>query len=328
MDAMIKKSLANNDAEAYDYIRRWVAWTFQNPTKRAEACLVLRSECQGTGKGLLGNSVCKIFGTHAVHLARTDSLTAKFNSQLALCAFLFDDESTFSGDSKAASAMKALVTEPTLDIEKKHLDVITLTNSLKIMKATNSAWAVPVEASDRRYAIFESSDEYANDQKYFGPIIRELEHGGLSAMLYDLLHWDLQGWHPRNSLPKNEAKATQQMLSLKPELQWLLGFLESGVLPYTDATNHNRVTSPRALYDLARKPMGPLRYWSDVQFSKFLDDWGNPVKRANGAYRHFGSLATLRAEWLKRYPWYTGFRDMSQDWGNEAGDYFGREDDE
>jgi hypothetical protein len=35
------------------------------------------------------------------------------------------------------------------------------------MKATSAS-------NDRRYAIIESSDAHANNQKYFGPIIREL----------------------------------------------------------------------------------------------------------------------------------------------------------
>ena len=128
MDRMMFESLANEDKESYNYIRRWVAWAFQNPTKRAEACLVLRSDKQGTGKGLLGTSIGRVFGTHAVHLFRQNALTARFNSQLALCSFLFDDESTFSGDQAAASMMKGLITEPTIDIERKNIDVITLPN--------------------------------------------------------------------------------------------------------------------------------------------------------------------------------------------------------
>ena len=323
MDAMILESLANGDKEAYDYIRRWVAWCYQNPTKRAEACLVLRSEKQGTGKGLLGNSIAQVFGTHAVHLYRQNALTARFNSQLALCAFLFDDKSTFSGDQAAASQMKGLITEPTLDIERKNLDVITLPNCLKIMKATNNAWAAPVEANDRRYAVFESSDERANDQQYFRPIIRELARGGRSAMLHDLLHWDLQGWHPRTDLPANAAKAAQQTLSLAPELQWLLGLLTDGILPYCADKHPNRCTSPSALYENAKRGSPLLRYWSDVRFGKFLDDWGTVTRRSNGSYRDFGSLQQLRKKWTDRFAWYRGFEQLpsDQEWTTEQWEF-------
>ena len=319
MNAMILDSLANGDKESYEYIIRWVAWCFQNPTKRAEACLVLRSEKQGTGKGLLGNSIGQVFGTHAVHLFRQNALTARFNSQLALCAFLFDDESTFSGDLSAASQMKGLITEPTLDIERKNIDVITLPNCLKILKATNNSWAAPVEANDRRYAVFESSDEHANDQKYFRPIIRELAAGGRSAMLHDLLRLDLKGWHPRTDLPANAAKAEQQILSLAPELQWLLGLLTDGIIPYCDERNPNRCISPSGLYENARRSSPTLRYWSDVRFGKFLDEWGTVTRRSNGSYRDFGSLQLFRRKWVDRFPWYKDFEKLpnDQEWTNE-----------
>jgi hypothetical protein len=313
MNAMIFESLANGDKEAYNYIKRWVAWGFQNPTKRAEACLVLRSEKQGTGKGLLGNAIARVFGTHAVHFFRQNALTARFNSQLACCAFLFDDESTFSGDLAAASQMKGLITEPTLDIERKGIDVITLPNSLKILKATNNAWAAPVEANDRRYAIIESSDAFANNQKYFRPIIRELAQGGRSAMLHDLLNFDLKGWHPRSDLPANPAKAEQQILSLPAEQQWLLGLLTEGAIPYCDDKNPNRCISPSGLYENARRSSPQLRYWSDVRFGKFLDNWGTQTRRSNGSYRDFGSLQDLRHRWHDRFPWYKGFEKLPAD---------------
>ena len=290
---------------------------------------MFRSEKQGTGKGTLGNSIGKIFGTHAVHLHRADSLTARFNSQLAMCAFLFDDESTYSGDHAAASAMKALVTEPTLDIERKHLDVITLPNCLKIMKATNSKWAVPTEPSDRRYAIFQSSEEHANDQKYFGRIFRELAHGGLSAMLHELLNWDLKGWHPRNDLPANQAKADQQTLSLRADDKWLLGFLLSGVLPFASWRRPNRVTSQSKLYEAARRSSPDLRWRSDADLSKFLNDWGIPSRSSDGHYRDFGELKELRARWMNKYPWFRDFDALpvDQEWGHEQEDVYIHEED-
>ena len=215
--------------------------------------------------------------------------------------------------------MKGLITEPTLDIERKTIDVITLPNCLKILKATNNAWAAPVEANDRRYAVFELSDEHANDQQYFGPILRELEHGGRSAMLHDLLKFDLQGWHPRTDLPSNAAKAEQQILSLPPELQWLLGILTEGILPYCDEKHPNRCTSPSGLYENARRSSPLLRYWSDVRFGKFLDDWGTMTRRSNGSYRDFGSLQHVREQWIDRFPWYKGFEKLptDQEWTNE-----------
>ena len=46
----IKVVLANNDAEADDYIIRWIAWAIQHPDCTADVALVLIGE-KGTGKG-------------------------------------------------------------------------------------------------------------------------------------------------------------------------------------------------------------------------------------------------------------------------------------
>jgi hypothetical protein len=316
MNHMIMESLAAGDFESYLYIKKFCAWALQNPTRRAGVALVLRSDMQGTGKGLLGNAMCKFFGSHAVHLYRQNALVAKFNSQLAMCGFLFDDESTFSGDAAAASVAKGLITEPTIDVERKGVDVITLPNCLTIMKATNSKWAVPAESGDRRYAVFETSNEMANDHTYWEPVVAELTR----AMLYDLLAIDLKGWKPSTDIPDTDARAEQKKLSLSAAEQWLLGFLESSVLPNTNPKYPNRVTQPSTFYESARRSVPGLRYWSAPQFATFLDEWGIETKESHGLYRDFGDLAALRAEWKKRFPWYQGFKGPDV-WSVERSEY-------
>ena len=289
---------------------------------------MFRSDMQGTGKGLLGNTLCRFFGSHAVHLYRAASLTTRFNGQLAMCAFLFDDEFTYSGDKAAASVAKGLVTEPTIDIERKGMEVVTLINCLKIMKATNSKWAVPAEAADRRYAVFETSNEKANDQKYWAPVIKQLTRdGGLGyrAMLYDLLRKDLKGWHPRSDIPDTEARAEQKTLSLSAAEQWLLGFLELAVLPNTNPKWPSRVASPSTFYEFARRSVLELRYWSAPQFAAFLDEWGIEAKELHGLYREFGPLPALRAKWMARFPWYQGFKGPTQ-WTHEREEHEDKDD--
>ncbi|BAL73742.1 primase-helicase family protein [Bradyrhizobium cosmicum] len=323
MRAMIEESIANGDFEHFLWILKWCAWAVQNPTQRAEVCLAMRSTAQGTGKGLLGRTMCRFFGPHAQHIYRPGAVTGRFNSQLASCALLFDDESEYAGDPAAASLMKGLITEPTIDIERKGVDTITLPNSLKHIKATNKQWVAPVEAGDRRYAIFNTSEKLANDRAYFAPIYRQLQRdggAGYSAMLYDLLNMDLRGWRPSVEIPNTDARAEQKELSLPAAEKWLLGYLESGVLPFTNPKWPNRVCRQEEFYTLAKRSSRELSFWSSVRFSKFLDSWGVPGKTSNGHYRDFGSLSALRARWMERYPWYLGFRTEG-DWTYERSDF-------
>ena len=82
---------------------------------------------------------------------------------------MFDDEVSFAGDKSSASVLKGLITEPDLVIERKGIEPITLLNCLKIYIATNAAWAAHIEPGDRRHAVFEASEEFANDQRILAP---------------------------------------------------------------------------------------------------------------------------------------------------------------
>jgi hypothetical protein len=52
--------------------------------------------------------------------------------------------------------------------------------------------------------------------------------GGAAAMLHELSHMDLKGWHPRHDAPKKKALTDQKILSLSAEDQWWHQLLETG----------------------------------------------------------------------------------------------------
>jgi hypothetical protein len=60
--------LARGHQETFRYIFNWLAWAVQHPEERAEVALVFRGK-RGAGKGTLGNTMCRIFGQHAVHIS-------------------------------------------------------------------------------------------------------------------------------------------------------------------------------------------------------------------------------------------------------------------
>jgi hypothetical protein len=303
----IRTIIANDVEEHADYILRWFAWAIQHPTEPAEVALALAGG-PGTGKGIVGRANCRAYGPHGLHISKPGLLTGKFNAHFMQCSFLFADEAIWPGHKDQEGTLKAMLTEPTMTIEPKGINPFSMPNCVKLFMASNEKWVAPVGVNDRRFAVFQVSEERRQDRKYFGKIQRQLNDGGLAAMLYDFLNWDLQGWHPSSNIPHTNIRGEQQQQSAPPELKWLAGYLESGVLDWQHEKRPNAVAAGQ-FYQHARQSVKGLSFWTDYDFAKYLDKWGVLLKRSNGAWRVFPPLADMRAEWIKRNP---GARGMDQ----------------
>lgn len=312
MQEHIGDVLADGDKSSADYMTRWMAWGFQNPTKPAEVAIALMSAEKGTGKGVLGRALCRAYGGHGIHLLQRAHLIGKFNAHFAMCGFLFSDEAIWPGYKEDEAVLKGLITEPTIQIERKGVDTYPMNNALKIMMASNSDRVVPVSENDRRYAVFKVSDKRKQDSAYFNAMQAQLDNGGLGAMLYDLRAMDLGGWHPRDDIPHTAALAGQKHHSLSPELKWLHGLLDSGSLPWTQIARNNE-TRAKTLFEEARRRPG-LAHHHDSDFATFLKSWGCERKRNNGSVWVFPPLADMRARWMNDMPWSTPFDAGVSQW--------------
>ncbi len=329
----IRTVLASGDDEVYVYIINWMAWTVQHPNEQAEVALVFRGK-PGTGKGTLGNALCRMFGQHAVHISSAVHLAGRFNMHLRDCCLLFADEAFWPGDKSAEGTLKRILTEPDLFIEPKGRDGITVQNMLHVMMASNEDWTVPAGEHERRYGCFDVDPCHLQDEAWFGPLYEQLETSGYSGMLYDLLRHKLPaGWHPRR-LPRTSALVDQQRRSLDAYDAWWVELLEGGVLEGASVGNPasaisntyeltkidnfggQRIIKRNGLYDQARTIEPRLKARSDHLLGAYLRDQGcktsRPSRRRGWT---FPPLAKCRNEWLKRFPdwkWHDGVAAFAQ----------------
>jgi hypothetical protein len=221
--------VTNGNSEAEEYLRKWLAFLVQYPEIPAEVALALIGT-KGTGKGIIGNAICRIFGQHGIHISAPTHLTGRFNAHQRDCCFLFADETYWYGNRTAAAALQRLITEPDLAIEGKGKDIITATNRMHVMVAAEDGSCVPAGCKERRYVVLELKEDHAQEGSYFEPLWKQLDQGGLSAMLYDLQHIDLTDWHPRKII-HTAGLTKQQNLNLSPLESWWIYLLEQGQLP-------------------------------------------------------------------------------------------------
>jgi phage/plasmid-associated DNA primase len=167
----IRKVLAFDDDKSETYILNWLSWAVQHPDEPAEVALVFRGK-RGTGKGTIGNAMCRVFGQHAIHISSADHLAGRFNAHLRDACFLFADEAYWPGDKRAEGNLKRLITEPELFIEAKRKDCVTVRNMLHAMMASNENWIIPAGESERRYAVYDVCESHMQEEGWFGPLYK------------------------------------------------------------------------------------------------------------------------------------------------------------
>ena len=232
----IAQVICDGDNKVAKYIISWCARAVQCPELPAEVALVLKGG-RGTGKGTLGRWLLKIFGAHGLQISQSRHLTGNFNGHLRDCLLLFADESFFAGDKAAESVLKALITEDTLAIERKGVDVVAARNRLKVVMASNAEWVAPAGPDERRFCAVKVSDCHKQDHQYFAALNEHMDNGGLAAFLDFLLKVDISGFNIR-AVPSTKALEDQKLLSMPPLATWLYSRLHEGRLHADDQGWH------------------------------------------------------------------------------------------
>lgn len=294
----IAKVLANHDIVSLEYIIKWAAWKLQHPGEPTEAALVFKG-AKGAGKGTFARVLRQLFGQHGLQIFNSKHLVGSFNGHLRNCLLLYADEAFWAGDKQGESTLKGLITEPTIPIEQKGIDVVDWKNRIGMVMTTNAEWVVPASHDERRYAVFQVSEDHIRDENYFKALRQELDNGGMEAMLHDLLKVELKDWHPRR-IPQTEALQQQKLRSLDPRYEWFEDMLQNGLLPTGSAESY--VVPSYVVNNMARDSAPRLREMSMTAIGRFLGEQGcEKVHNAKANGWRFDPLTVHRLRWEKRF---------------------------
>lgn len=229
----IEEVIADGNKVFADYLMRWVAWSIQHPDQQAEVALVLIG-LKGVGKGTLVRCLQRIFGAHAFQVTSREEVIGKFNGHLQDCVLFIADEAYWGGDKRCVGRLQGMITEATLPIERKGIDLIQVPNYLHVVMLAEPGWVIPAGRYERRYAALAVNPVRRGDKAYFRALHRQIAEGGAAAMFYDLQRMELDGWHPRDipeALLCGAALQKQQGFNLPPLEQWYISLLHDGALP-------------------------------------------------------------------------------------------------
>lgn len=267
----ILEVLCSGNQEHYEYMLNLLAFTVQFPGTPSEVAVVMKGQL-GTGKGIFVRNFGAIFGRHYVQLDRGEHLTGKFNASISGKVVVFADEAFFAGDKSHLGTLKRIITEPTLQIERKGIDAAREPNNMHLFMATNEEWSVPAGFQERRFFMISVSASRMQDHAYFDAIQKDLDNGGLQGFLAILIerpvtHNDIR------KVPRTDELRVQQEHTMAAELKWWKIRLEEGILQngqwphmvnvkqlwddyihWCDTMNiHRRVTD----IDMARRVLAP-----------------------------------------------------------------------
>jgi Family of unknown function (DUF5906) len=220
--AHIHEVICSSDAIATEAMLNLMAWQIQHIGQPSRVIVIMKTKEHQAGKGLLlGETLLKIYGPSGFIPATTEQVVGKFNDALLGRVYVFLDEVMFSGDRKAADAIKRLATTTLYGIEPKGLPVIQCPVAVNLWAATNHDVAAFIEEHDVRYWVLDVSEHRVGDTDYFTSLIEEIENGGREAFAHYLLHRDVSGFVPLRDTPNAKREMIRRSINPFDARKWL-----------------------------------------------------------------------------------------------------------
>jgi len=311
LEAHIRDNICRGNDGLFKYLMGWMARMIQFPGEPGQTAIVMRGE-QGTGKSFLAKQLGALLGRHYMQVGNSSQLVGNFNAHLRDCVFLFADEAFYAGDKKHEGVLKMIVTEDTMSIEAKGVDVEAATNCLHLMMASNHEWVVPAHSrSERRFLVLDVSESHMQDTTYFGAIQDQMNNGGREGFLYSLLDYDLSDFDVR-TVPRTKALEEQQFQGYDVQEEWWYTKLCDAVMLNEDPSNvpWPNVVRTDELYNdyLEYTKRNSFRNPKNkVHFGRFITKIANPKKGQSSISTgrrkvyQFPDVEECRRRWIEIY---------------------------
>jgi hypothetical protein len=264
----IHEVICAGNAPVYDAFLSLIAWQVQNIGKSSRTVVDLFSKEQQTGKGvLLEKILTPMFGLHGLFTADSGKVFGRFNDAIRGKAYIAFDEACFAGDRQLADKIKSASGTETTSIEGKGLPVIACPTATNWYMATNRPHSAHIEWDDARYWILRVSKHRKGDDAYWAALFKEINEGGVSAFLHDMLARDVSNFIPSRDVPRDndEHRANKRASDPANPALWLLECLDNGMWLGSD-----KWESPYSPNGSRKEPKGALSMSSDGSDAKML----------------------------------------------------------
>jgi hypothetical protein len=217
-----------DNKELNDYTLNWFSHIFQKPHIKTQVMILLRSQKEGAGKGIICDFVGKmILGEpyNYVSLNGPKHILERFNSISASKILTFCDETKIAANYEYINKLKSLITQSTICIECKGKDPIVMEDYNNYIMATNDEQPVKVDLSDRRLFCLEVSENKIGDRIYFNKLTECIKNPTSGQHFYNYLYRrDISQFQCQN-IPETPYKLKLKIKSLKKPIIFILEFI-------------------------------------------------------------------------------------------------------
>jgi hypothetical protein len=199
---------------------------FQKPWEAPEVAILLRGR-QGVGKSIFVESLGEILGDYFLAIAHPKHLVGSFNAHLPDKLLVLADEAFFGKERTYTGILKTLVTQTTMAVEPKGVNVFSAKKYFRLFMASNEGFMLPVDIDDRRYLILDVDPVHQKDHEYFRALREEWANGGREAFYFQMLSRDISNFNHRRR-PETPALDEHKLLSLTGAQRLVYELLEAG----------------------------------------------------------------------------------------------------
>ena len=214
------------DSKQRTWMTQWAAYPLQHRGERNNVAVMVWSRTQGQGKSLLGETLGWLHGRENYIEIGTDQIASDFNEWQPRRTFIMGSElcGPSTRDARTfADKMKSLITASEINVNEKYEKTYTIPNRGNYYLASNHLTALHLTREARRYFVVHATEEKL-PQEFYTRYLKWRENGGLSALLYKLLHVDLNGFEPGADAPQT-ADMMEMVKDNQSDLQDWIGEL-------------------------------------------------------------------------------------------------------
>lgn len=210
------------------YLHKWMAHLIQKPNIKMFVSLAIWSHEQGVGKNLLFEALVSIIGASHATVIGQKELTGSFNGWAHNRILVIGDEVSGNDKRQENDKIKGLITGTSIHINEKFQPEREQPNLLNFIFLSNHHDAMFVNDHDRRFFVWEIVAGQL-PAKQADAFVNWRDSGGLEALHYFLLHYDISDFNPRAPAPMTAAKR-QMVDDNRSDLEsWLADVMASDV---------------------------------------------------------------------------------------------------